>query len=139
MSALVLKKGREKSLARRHPWVFSGAIERVTGKPAAGETVDVRSAAGAVLATYHVRNQHYYPVTRLASADGYAFLVVQDRVDTREACGAANDRFVEPLKATCPQCRIVYARCERELQGLELQLLLGEKVPMHVEIGRAHV
>jgi len=50
MSALVLKKGREKSLKRRHPWVFSGAIERVVGKPAAGDTVEVKSAEGAVLA-----------------------------------------------------------------------------------------
>jgi 23S rRNA (cytosine1962-C5)-methyltransferase len=50
MSALVLKKGREKSLLRHHPWIFSGAVERVTGKPAPGETLEVRSARGAVLA-----------------------------------------------------------------------------------------
>lgn len=48
--ALVLKKGREKSLKRRHPWIFSGAIDHVAGKPGAGDTVEVRSAAGAVLA-----------------------------------------------------------------------------------------
>lgn len=91
-------------------------------------------AAGAVLAHYHVQNQHYYPVTRLASSDGYAFLMVQDRVNTREACGAANDRFVQPLEAGCPQCRVVYARCERELQGLELKLLMGEVVDLHVVV-----
>jgi len=50
MNALVLKKGREKSLKRRHPWIFSGAIERVVGKPKAGDTVEVRSADGAPLA-----------------------------------------------------------------------------------------
>jgi 23S rRNA (cytosine1962-C5)-methyltransferase len=50
MSALVLKPGRDKSLKRRHPWVFSGAIGRVVGKPGAGETVELKSAAGAVLA-----------------------------------------------------------------------------------------
>ena len=33
---LWLKPGREKSLRRRHPWVFSGAVERVDGKPDAG-------------------------------------------------------------------------------------------------------
>ncbi|MDH4173073.1 MAG: 23S rRNA (cytosine(1962)-C(5))-methyltransferase RlmI, partial [Betaproteobacteria bacterium] len=47
--ALVLKKGREKSLKRRHPWIFSGAIERVAGNPPAGDTVEIRSAEGAVL------------------------------------------------------------------------------------------
>jgi 23S rRNA (cytosine1962-C5)-methyltransferase len=45
-----LKKGREKSLKRRHPWIFSGAVERVSGKPAAGETVEVRDASGKPLA-----------------------------------------------------------------------------------------
>ncbi len=47
---LVLGRGREKSVGRRHPWIFSGAIERVEGAPASGETVLVRSAAGAALA-----------------------------------------------------------------------------------------
>mgnify|MGYP006313075117 CR=1 FL=1 len=47
MNALVLKQGREKSVKRRHPWIFSGAIERVVGKPNAGDTVQVRSADGA--------------------------------------------------------------------------------------------
>jgi 23S rRNA (cytosine1962-C5)-methyltransferase len=45
-----LKKGREKSLRRRHPWIFSGAIERVAGAPAAGETVEVRDSSGKALA-----------------------------------------------------------------------------------------
>jgi 23S rRNA (cytosine1962-C5)-methyltransferase len=48
--ALVLKSGREKSLARRHPWVFSGAVERVEGAPGPGATVAVRAAAGEFLA-----------------------------------------------------------------------------------------
>src|SRR5919201_1174503 len=45
-----LKRGREKSVKRRHPWIFSGAIEKISGKPQRGETVDVRSASGEVLA-----------------------------------------------------------------------------------------
>jgi 23S rRNA (cytosine1962-C5)-methyltransferase len=45
-----LKKGREKSLKRRHPWIFSGSVERIAGKPAAGETVEVRDASGKPLA-----------------------------------------------------------------------------------------
>jgi len=48
--ALILKPGREKSLLRRHPWVFSGAIDRVAGRPAAGDTVAIRAANGAFLA-----------------------------------------------------------------------------------------
>ncbi len=44
MAELILKPGREKSLLRRHPWVFSGAIERVQGDPQPGETVEVLDA-----------------------------------------------------------------------------------------------
>ncbi|HTL27447.1 MAG TPA: class I SAM-dependent rRNA methyltransferase [Burkholderiales bacterium] len=47
---IVLKRGREKSLKRRHPWIFSGAVERVEGNPETGETVEVRSADGQNLA-----------------------------------------------------------------------------------------
>lgn len=50
MHRIVLKPGREKSLQRRHPWVFSGAVERVEGNPGSGDTVEVRSAQGGFLA-----------------------------------------------------------------------------------------
>lgn len=43
MASVVLKSGRERSLVRRHPWVFSGAIQTVQGDPRPGETVDVLS------------------------------------------------------------------------------------------------
>ncbi|MGL6176549.1 MAG: class I SAM-dependent methyltransferase, partial [Vibrionaceae bacterium] len=45
-----LAKGREKSLLRRHPWIFSKAIARVVGKPVSGESVEVFSHEGAWLA-----------------------------------------------------------------------------------------
>jgi 23S rRNA (cytosine1962-C5)-methyltransferase len=47
---IVLKRGREKSLRRRHPWIFSGALEKVEGNPASGDTVEVRSRDGKTLA-----------------------------------------------------------------------------------------
>ena len=45
-----LKAGREKSLLRRHPWVFSGAIDKLYGSPASGDTVQVRASDGRFLA-----------------------------------------------------------------------------------------
>ena len=45
---IVLKKGREKSLKRRHPWIFSGAVEKASGK--AGDTVDVLDSSKHFLA-----------------------------------------------------------------------------------------
>jgi 23S rRNA (cytosine1962-C5)-methyltransferase len=45
-TTLTLKPGRDKSLRRRHPWLFAGAIGRVDGNPASGETVALCSADG---------------------------------------------------------------------------------------------
>ena len=47
---LRLKPGRERSLKRRHPWVFSGAVEEIVGNPRNGETVRVCGADGKFLA-----------------------------------------------------------------------------------------
>jgi 23S rRNA (cytosine1962-C5)-methyltransferase len=58
-ASLILAPGREKSLKRHHPWVFSGAIARVEGKAEAGETVALVSASGEFLAwaAYNPRSQ----------------------------------------------------------------------------------
>ena len=47
---LRLKAGRERSLRRLHPWVFSGAIDAVEGSPRIGDIVQVCSAEGRFLA-----------------------------------------------------------------------------------------
>jgi len=47
---LFLAKGREKSLLRRHPWVFSGAVTRVEGKANSGDTIDIVDSHGKWLA-----------------------------------------------------------------------------------------
>lgn len=60
--ALILKPGREKSLLRRHPWVYDGAVERVLGEPTAGATVAVRRASGGFLAW-----AAYNPASRIAA------------------------------------------------------------------------
>jgi len=46
---VILKRGREKSLLRRHPWVFSGAVGRVKGSPEPGQTADVVASDGRFL------------------------------------------------------------------------------------------
>ncbi|CAG9218549.1 Ribosomal RNA large subunit methyltransferase I [Paraburkholderia tropica] len=50
MNIVTLKPSKEKSLLRRHPWVYANAIERVEGKPASGATVIVRAHDGRFLA-----------------------------------------------------------------------------------------
>jgi 23S rRNA (cytosine1962-C5)-methyltransferase len=50
MAELIIKPTREKSLLRLHPWVFSGAVDRVRGDPQPGETVRVLDSKGNFLA-----------------------------------------------------------------------------------------
>ncbi len=49
-ASVILKNGREKSLLRRHPWIFSGAVTKIIGSIQAGETVDILSSKGKWLA-----------------------------------------------------------------------------------------
>ncbi len=50
MTQLLLKPGRDRSLSRRHPWIFEGAVDRVEGRLRPGDTVEVLDAAGRRLA-----------------------------------------------------------------------------------------
>ena len=53
MSKVYLKKGREESLLRFHPWVFSGAIAQVVGHPSEGDVVSVFASDGSLLGCGH--------------------------------------------------------------------------------------
>ncbi|MBR5076078.1 MAG: class I SAM-dependent rRNA methyltransferase [Bacteroidales bacterium] len=53
MVKVILKHGRDESLRRFHPWVFSGAVAQVQGSPAEGDIVGVYSAEGQFLASGH--------------------------------------------------------------------------------------
>ncbi|KVT73541.1 23S rRNA methyltransferase [Burkholderia ubonensis] len=50
MQTVTLKPSKDKSLLRRHPWIYANAIDRVDGKPAPGATVIVRAHDGRFLA-----------------------------------------------------------------------------------------
>ncbi|AJX31861.1 class I SAM-dependent rRNA methyltransferase [Burkholderia oklahomensis] len=50
MHTVTLKPSKDKSLLRRHPWIYANAIDRVDGKPAPGATVIVRAHDGRFLA-----------------------------------------------------------------------------------------
>ncbi len=54
---VILKAGREKSLQRRHPWVFSGAVARIDGKASAGDTAHIVASDGGFLALAAVNPQ----------------------------------------------------------------------------------
>ncbi len=53
MYKVYLKSGKEESLKRFHPWVFSGAIARIDGEPEEGEVVEVYTAQKEFIAKGH--------------------------------------------------------------------------------------
>ena len=53
MIKIILRKGREDSLRRFHPWVFSGAIAEIQGNPAEGDMVAVHAYDGSLMAYGH--------------------------------------------------------------------------------------
>jgi len=57
MVEIKLKKGKEKAVYQRHPWVFSGALDKVKGKPENGEVVKVLDAQGEFLAYGYYNDQ----------------------------------------------------------------------------------
>jgi 23S rRNA (cytosine1962-C5)-methyltransferase len=50
IARLVLKAGKEKSLHRRHPWIYASAVARLEGSVASGDTLAVHAADGTFLA-----------------------------------------------------------------------------------------
>ena len=52
---VTLKRGKEESLRRFHPWIFSGAIQRTEGNPEEGDIVTVYTNNGEFIARGHIQ------------------------------------------------------------------------------------
>jgi 23S rRNA (cytosine1962-C5)-methyltransferase len=105
-----LKLGREKSLRRRHPWVFSGAIERTDGTPEAGATVELVTASGEFLA-----HAAYSPASQIR-ARAWTF-DAHERVDAeflrrRLARAVESRRRLGLLDEPRAACRLVFAEAD---------------------------
>jgi 23S rRNA (cytosine1962-C5)-methyltransferase len=111
-AALVLKPGKDKSLRRRHPWVYATAVSRIDGSPAAGETVEVRAADGEWLAwaAYSASSSYRARVWSFESGDHIDANWLEDRV--REAITRRG-----PLSEATNAVRLVFGESDR-LPGL---------------------
>jgi 23S rRNA (cytosine1962-C5)-methyltransferase len=65
-ATLILKQGRDRPVHNRHPWVFSGAIERVRGAAQPGDLVTVADHRGTTLATAYYNPQSQIPARILS-------------------------------------------------------------------------
>jgi 23S rRNA (cytosine1962-C5)-methyltransferase len=68
MAQVILKPDREKPVIQNHPWIFSGAIERITGEAQNGDIVDVLDSSGSFLARGYI-NQKSQITVRILTRD----------------------------------------------------------------------
>ncbi|HWI13212.1 MAG TPA: class I SAM-dependent methyltransferase [Burkholderiales bacterium] len=108
MHKLTLKPGREKSLKRRHPWIFSGAIAELAGQPESGETVAVHASSGERLA-YAAYSAHSQIRARVWTWDDEAIDVafMQQRI-----AAAAARRAALALEESGNSLRLVHAEAD---------------------------
>jgi len=66
MKKMLIKSGREKSLLRRHPWIFSGAVKSVDSGATSGDVLRVQAEDGRFLA-YAAYSEHSQIVARALS------------------------------------------------------------------------
>lgn len=104
---IIIKTGREKSLLRRHPWIFSGAVKGNKGDPQSGDIVRVVAEDGRFLgwAAYSAKSQI---IARVMSFDEKAVI---DEAFFRSRIGAAVARRTS-LAHTTDAMRLVHAESD---------------------------
>ncbi len=113
MAEVWLKRGRERSVLNRHPWLFSGAVHHLAGEPQPGDLVTVRSATGEALGVGYYNPRSQIVVRLLAWAEREI-----DAAFWRERLQAAIARRGRLAADESTDCyRLVYAEAD-DLPGL---------------------
>jgi 23S rRNA (cytosine1962-C5)-methyltransferase len=105
---LVLKRGREKPVLNRHPWLFSGAIHHVAGEPQAGDLVHVVGADGRFLATA-LYNPHSQIQARILTWEDEA---IDEAFWHRKITRALNHRAALKLEPATIAYRLINAEAD---------------------------
>jgi 23S rRNA (cytosine1962-C5)-methyltransferase len=108
MVGVLLKKGKEKAVLQKHPWVFSGAIERVKGKPADGDIVRLLNDKGDFMA-YGFYNGQSRVALRLLEWDGNV-AVDEEWLRKRVAVAVAGRSTI--LNASTDTCRLIFSEAD---------------------------
>ena len=127
MNKLWLKKGREKAILRRHPWIYSGAIQHVEGNPDLGATVAVYSASNDFLAwaAYSPQSQIR---ARIWTWDQEASIDVDFLKNRIAAAAQLRKHWIDPQKTTA----------YRLIRKLNLQLERKNKITVAGKISRRY-
>ncbi|HET6462417.1 MAG TPA: class I SAM-dependent rRNA methyltransferase [Candidatus Krumholzibacteria bacterium] len=108
MAEVRLKAGREKSLRHRHPWVYSGAIERVTGVTTPGDIVDVVDSRGNFLGRGYCNTESKIAVRVLAWDDR----IIDDAFWSERVHTAIRRRDTLLADGTTTACRLIHAEAD---------------------------
>jgi hypothetical protein len=84
---------------------------------------------------WYVESQRYHPVVRVNMVGGLTIAALLPETKNRQTCGSASERFLTPFRQ-CKDCKIVEARCERDLDGIELALQRGVPLPYPTVVAR---
>ncbi|MES2278423.1 MAG: class I SAM-dependent rRNA methyltransferase [Bacteroidota bacterium] len=121
MIDVILKKGKEKAVLHRHPWVFSGAIEKVKGKPANGDVVRLADAKGAFLA-YGFYNDQSRVAVRLLEWDENT--TINDEWYRARVVQAVESRAHLLADKNTDTCRLIFSEADY-LPGLIVDKYAG--------------
>jgi len=108
MANIILKAGREKSLLRRHPWIFSGGIQHVDQDIASGETVDLLSFNKQFLA-----RASYSPASQIrARVWTFEDQPVDKEFFRKRIRSAIVSRSMFQVSGSSNACRLIYAESD---------------------------
>jgi len=121
MFDVILKKGKEKAVLQRHPWVFSGAIEHVKGKPANGDIVRLLNAKGDFMACGFYNDQSRVALRLLEWDENVA---VDDNWFRNKVAVAVKSRAELLADGTTNTCRLIFSESDY-LPGLIVDKYAG--------------
>lgn len=108
MAEVRLRPAREKSLRHRHPWVYSGAIERITGVAAPGDIVDVLDSRGNFLGRGYCNTESKIAVRVLAWNDR----TIDDTFWNERVLAAIRRRDTLLADGSTTACRLIHAEAD---------------------------
>ncbi|WP_295769583.1 class I SAM-dependent rRNA methyltransferase [uncultured Mucilaginibacter sp.] len=109
MFEVILKKGKEKAVLQRHPWVFSGAIERVKGKPANGDVVKLLDMQGRFMAYGFYNNQSRVALRLLEWDENIA---IDDAWFRQKVATAVDSRSYILANGNTNTCRLIFSEAD---------------------------
>jgi len=109
MGKVVLKPGKDRPVRGRHPWIFSGAIQRVEGKALDGSLVEVQAADGRWLARGYLNRRSQITARLLTWDEGEA---IDDDFWARRLRRAIAARQTLADEARTTAYRLVYAESD---------------------------